>query len=81
MSDKNALQHPSHNALFATLCASCVVLALLSTALNTALPAIAAGLGVKSQTTQWLVSGAGVALAFAGMAVVSVLVFAAAVGE
>ncbi len=51
------------NALFATLCASCVVLALLSTALNTALPAMAAGLGVQTQTAQWLVSGYALALA------------------
>ncbi len=53
----------SENALFATLCSSCVVLALLSTALNTALPAIGAGLGVPSQTAQWLVSGYALALA------------------
>ena len=53
----------SKNAMFVTLCASCVVLALLSTALNTALPAIAVGVGVQAQTAQWLVSGYALALA------------------
>ncbi len=57
------MSNASKNALFATLCSSCVVLALLSTALNTALPAIGAGLGVPSQTAQWLVSGYALALA------------------
>lgn len=61
--NKDSARPSSLNALFATLCASCVVLALLSTALNTALPAMAAGLGVQSQTAQWLVSGYALALA------------------
>ncbi len=57
------MSNASKNALFATLCSSCFVLALLSTALNTVLPAIGAGLGVPSQTAQWLVSGYVLALA------------------
>lgn len=53
----------SENLFFANLCATCVVLALLATALNTALPAIGLGLGVDDATVQWLVSGYALALA------------------
>ncbi|MDO4854343.1 MAG: MFS transporter [Coriobacteriia bacterium] len=53
----------SENLLFANLCATCVILALLATALNTALPAIGLGLGVDDATVQWLVSGYALALA------------------
>ena len=53
----------SKNLLFANLCVTCVLLALLATALNTALPAIGLGLGVDDATVQWLVSGYALALA------------------
>ncbi len=46
----------SKNALFLLLCSSCFILALLSTALNTALPSIAFDLGVNNQSVQWLIS-------------------------
>ena len=49
--------------MFAVLCSTCVVLTLLSTALNTALPAMAADLGVSSAQCQWVVSGYALALA------------------
>ncbi len=51
------------NLLFVNLCAACVILAFLATALNTALPAMALGLGVNDATVQWLVSGYALALA------------------
>ena len=51
------------NSIFFTLCTSCVGLALLSTAINTALAPMSAELGVSAATGQWLVSGHALALA------------------
>lgn len=51
------------NSIFFTLCTSCVGLALLSTAINTALAPMSAELGVSAATGQWLVSGYALALA------------------
>ena len=51
------------NTIFIVLCSTCVVLTLLSTALNTALPAMARDLQVESTLCQWVVSGYALALA------------------
>lgn len=51
------------NITFLVLCSTCVVLTLLSTALNTALPAMAADLDVSAAVCQWVVSGYALALA------------------
>ena len=53
------------NVIFVVLCATCTGLALLSTALNTALPSMAADLGVSSAQIQWVVSAYALVLAVA----------------
>lgn len=49
--------------IFANLVVSCISSSLLATALNTALPAINASLGISAQTGQWLVSAYSLAMA------------------
>lgn len=51
--------------IFVTLVTTCVALALLSTALNTALPPLMADLGVSAGVGQWAVSGYACAMAVA----------------
>lgn len=51
------------NVVFANLILTCVCAAFMSTALNTALPALGADTGIPSSQTQWLVSGYALALA------------------
>ena len=51
--------------IFMTLVTTCVALALLSTALNTALPPLMADLGVSAGVGQWAVSGYACAMAVA----------------
>ncbi|MDD6785516.1 MAG: MFS transporter [Eggerthellales bacterium] len=51
--------------IFVTLVTTCVALALLSTALNTALPPLMADLGISAGVGQWAVSGYACAMAVA----------------
>ncbi len=59
------ISHAKRTSIFATLVSACVVLSLLSTALNTALPALIVDLDVSVAVGQWATSGYALALAVA----------------
>lgn len=58
-----ALSTRRRSLVFGNLILTCVCAAFMSTALNTALPALSADTGISSATAQWLVSGYALALA------------------
>lgn len=60
---QETLTRSQRNAIFVTMVSACIGLALLSTALNTALPVLVLDLGISAALGQWVTSGYALALA------------------